>query len=239
MSDRTLHVRYRRVEGAELFDVELESPDEEIRLVGVDYPSMIAEVSRELNRSTYAQLVFQRTDREGLFPMVADDKEKDLIRDNPIRYVAMTSPENRKVIVRTLRDATINDLADRFRTYNSNGPVLRAGYDTLADSFGDDVYVRRRDDDLVECPCCGRWHCRLTELDEFRIELSCPCEFRHHGGGSVTGSWVSIPTQDLIDHKVERFFLPRAWNYAGPWIARDLLRRMYERFVRERDHAVP
>jgi hypothetical protein len=183
----------------------------------IDFEEMITDLSRIMLRDgPDCRLVFRRTDGGRLVDYVVPDEERNQIRDYPHVYAA----EKHDVTV-VVRERPVSQ--ERVKIH------IRAGYDTLADAFGDNVYVHHRDDGCVECPCCGRWHARIEDET-----LVCRCN------GSITsaklcGSWVELPTFDLVFGVpgVARFYLPRAWNNSGPWISREALSAKYVKFIKE------
>jgi hypothetical protein len=168
------------------------------------------------------RLIFRRTDREGLADYVASTEELKRILEHPIDFATRADGMSRTVVVR--------DTPPEVRAVVR----VRAGYDTLADSFGDNVYVRHRaDDGKIECPCCGRW---MAELDATET-LRCRCTGRIVPA-KICGSWVEICTVDLTEHpNVQRFYLPRAWNISGPWIKKDDLTKKLATYLQEVSNA--
>ena len=116
---------------------------------GEDRPfSAVIYVLSEALRTCSAdiQAVLRRSDRPGLDEIVLDNQLRDLIRQDPDKYLAIVTEPDRVVVV--------GDLKAKQSTFSAT-PYIRTGYDTLAEAFGDSVYVRLRDDGRVECPCCG------------------------------------------------------------------------------------
>ncbi len=183
---------------------------------GITFEEMIVELSGYLKQLPDCQLIFRRMDGQYLRDYVAPEGERDQIRNYP--YVYAAEKHDVTVVVR-----------DRPVTQERVKIQLRAGYDTLADAFGDNVYVRYRDDGCVECPCCGRWHARIEGED-----LICRCHITVTPA-KLCGSWVELPTFDLVYGApgVARFYLPRAWNISGPWITREALAEKYRTFIKE------
>ena len=102
--------------------------------------------------------------------------------------------------------------------------VLPTGTATVADSFGESVYVARRGEEL-ECPFCGMWtplkdrECRNCAHAVLSFSYSA-----HH-------PWVCCSTHGLLQIDVPRYYLPRAWNPTSPWISKDALRRMFTTWI--------
>ena len=102
---------------------------------------------------------------------------------------------------------------------------LRVGTDTLADAFGDSVYIAARGAE-VECPVCGTW---CSEYHE-RFQCDCGAQF----AARVQGRWAAVDIYELLPMS-EQFFLPRAWNPEPPYISAADLRALYETFTNERE----
>lgn len=140
-----------------------------------------------------------------------DPVSADTLRFRTQEYIDALSPPPRRVVVKitSTSPAVVGP------------PVLPAGVDALAETFGDDVYFRRRDG-RYESPVSGRWE-----------------------GPGVAGlgrhvlwqseDWVRCPVQILLERThVERFYLPRAWNKPGPWISREDLEKRYDVYLKEK-----
>jgi hypothetical protein len=161
------------------------------------------------------------------------DLDKDtiqLLRDDPASAIrAMTPPD---------RTVKMSSVAAQKNIGASMGSRLRVGHDTLADAFGDDVYVLM---DLargvLECPVCGRLKGEFAEVSTHSAArmygcLSCMNGFIVQVCGDT---WATIRTEELIKAKADRLYLPRQWNKGGPWITRIDLTRKYRAFEKERE----
>lgn len=223
MSTPDLVVRYRR-------DVE-ETCTGEICLIWSDgsvpatlllpfealpFNKMMSHTSRILNERTVGRLSFERTDRPGLRPFVMDNPTVELLRTDPVAAIqAMTVPS---IHIDLRKDKSVA----------TSPPVFTAGYDTLAESFGDHVFVRVRGNE-VECPGCGMWspfaesgtlHCYK------KCFLSVPARF-------VAG-WAAISVEALLSLNLERYFLPRGWNKTLVFITHADLSALYDQWKKER-----
>jgi hypothetical protein len=124
--------------------------------------------------------------------------------------------------------------------------LLRAGTKTLADAFGDEVYIRHRVSSsnkrsTGECPFCGRWWMyrtvegpRSAEPIEFKCE-ACSTSIM---GVIRSAVWIAIPTQNLLDLPNLKFFLPRAWNGSGSWITREDLAHKLSTYFKEKSQCL-
>ena len=202
---------------------------------GKPFSSVILALSDALKLVPDGAVVLRRTDRPGLDEIKLDSQMRDLIRQDPDKYLAIVTEPDRVVVV---GDRKAKRSAELYRS-----PHVRSGYDTLAESFGDHVYVRLRDDGKVECPCCGRWSATIEDIpvpytrpDGSPLKIMvCAC-LAKLSVKSVSGSWVEIITMLLLTNAVYgRYYLPRSWNPAG-WISRDELSRMYESYFKESEH---
>lgn len=143
-----------------------------------------------------------------------------LLREDPVAFLRMMDP----VLGRPQR------LDVSMSTRKEHPQVLKpqpipAGYDTIAESFGDDVYIRRRhlsSDEvaLYESPLTGRW-VPAGEIGTWTV--------------GVNNRWGRVMVKNLLSTDEPRFFLPRAWNKDGPWISREALQEKYDEFCKERE----
>lgn len=170
-----------------------------------------------------ATVVMRRSDRPGLEEIVLDNQLRDTIRDDPDRYLRATTEPDRVVVVRKRSP----------EQYVS--PHIRAGYDTVAEAFGDHLYVRLRDDGRVECPMCGRWHAVIHEGSVVPM-LRCTCNPTGIPVTVVSGSWIEIATTVLTTVEfLTRYYFPRSWNPEG-WITKDELKQRYNQYLKETEH---
>lgn len=97
-------------------------------------------------------------------------------------------------------------------------PYIRFGHDTLADAFGDKVYIRRKSEN-IESPFTGRWV--TPEKAELSVEAH-------------NDKWVSVEMEKLLKYRVQKYFIPRKWNPDSPWISYELLREKYDNYLKEK-----
>ena len=142
-----------------------------------------------------------------------------LLREDPVAFLrmmdpAMGQPQKLDVSMRVRKE----------RTTAIKPHPIPSGYDTLAEAFGDDVYIRRKvvaGSVVYESPITGRW-VPVTELGAWAAD--------------VNNKWAVVPVINLLHFAdVEEFFIPRAWNKEGPWISASSLRNKYDKFVTERE----
>lgn len=206
----------------------------ELPFVGMPYHQMTTRYAEHARKNPTKKLLFMRRDQKPT-PMAIEMEPEmaKLLRIDPVRYIKMTSPPPRRIKLKLGTDVAVEDsVAAR---------PIPAGRDTMADAFGDAVYVRMRRGGGSECPACGRWHA-VTTMDENRNGfIRCKCGFTAVCKSYLTeyGGWVGIHTGELLQvmekSELPRAFLPRRWNEGGPWVSYENLKQRYERFCKERD----
>lgn len=203
---------------------------------GKPFSSVIMALSDALRLVPDGAVVLRRTDRPGLDEIKLDNQMRDLIRRDPEKYLEIVTEPDRIVVVGDRKAK---------RPVDPIVPYIRTGYDTLAEAFGDSVYVRLRDDGKIECPCCGRWSAHIEDIDTPYTRpdgsvpklLVCVCLLlAKMPVTSVSGSWVELNTILLATTAVfSRYYLPRSWNPTG-WISRDELMQMYDSYIKETEN---
>jgi hypothetical protein len=212
--------------------------------VGLKFSRMMTLVSRELRLHPDAAVVLQRFDRPGLVPVQLGERARVLLRDDPVAAI-------RAMDVRDQPAEKVTPL---------QAPVLRSCHDTLADAFGERVYLRVQAG-YVEDPvtgtfasfACGTksgWRIRgksssyqewlPIQLEGVEGELP-PDLFESADLGAsqeLLGKvltqvrWASCSVDDLLKLPANRFYLPRRWS-GQQWISRRELRERLERFRKE------
>lgn len=185
------------------------------------------QVSEFLERDEKIGVTLRRTDLSQ--PAVRLDEETVLgLHADPAGTARTFGVSPKKVFVRRADPATASP--------------LRVGYDNIAATLGDNVYVRRRGDQ-VECPCCGRWAPVMTGVTAprglvFYVNQHIAC-CRSMACGALlpvtmrSDRWASIDTSFLLEHSdTEKFFLPREWNKPGPWVTREDLEKQYKGWLK-------
>lgn len=144
-------------------------------------------------------------------PMRLDEGTILMLHADPVAVIRTLSPSPVKVLLRRVDPATLSP--------------LRIGYDALASTFGDELFIRRRGDQ-VECPCCGRWaNIGVSTPNPASVCRSMAC------GAKLpvalrSDRWASLAiTSLLVDPDREKFFFPREWNKPGPWVTREDLEK--------------
>lgn len=170
---------------------------------------MMSRSSEFLNNYTVDRVIIERTDRIGLQPIVLDNPTAEILKKDPalaIRLMNYNGP-------------TVADVSGKTVT---RVPIIRAGYDTVAEAFGDEVYCRMRGG-LVECPGCGLWS---SARQPFECKKRCglgttKLEVRY------TAEWAVFKVGDLLALSYSRYYLPRGWNPSASWISWKALKKMY------------
>lgn len=214
---------------------------------GQSYAKVMGGFARLARENPEAKLFAMRLDQEPepvLMPI--DERMSDLLREDPVTYIRVTSPPARKVKLK-LEDspAKPNKITENIHEDLEHGEPWMApipgGYDTVVESFGDEVFCRMSGS-LVECPACGRWAAtKLLEGGDVMVNCaSCLFEDAFQVVATPDRTWAAIPTEALLQNEKGngvRFFIPRAWNKDGPWIKYEALKQRYETFCKERDDA--
>lgn len=181
------------------------------------FEEMMMLVHARLHECPGCGLRISRTERPGLFPVQLEPELLQLLLDDPQQYIQRHTIPDRVADLRS--PDRISKLAAPYKPPRGG---LRAGHDTLADAFGDSLYLRMRAG-KVEDPCTGRW-CEVAALGCLKGLQAM----------AVTG-WLVIATSDLLKIDAPRFYLPREWNDGGSWITKERLQEMYDQFRKDRD----
>lgn len=212
------------------------------------FARMMARLSKQANLWPEAAIHMLRTEREDLQPVVLDASTCRKLREDPaevIRSMTVTMDAVPRIE---------KQFKDSIAVKDSVKLRLRAGHDTLADAFGDFVYMRLRphetDGMQGECPFTGKWMGFGAHADNpEQLLLKTGRQTAHADwipvelvGGSKTENpkWIRVKTAELLEHALagklpERFFIPRKWNKTSPWIDREELRQMYEKYMEEKE----
>lgn len=192
--------------------------------IGSSFADMFTKVSRVLREYPDAKLVLLRTERAGIQPLTVDEDLRVLLRDDPVRAIAMLDLQpGAKVDIRESRAAT----SDLFPV-GTLGPV---------------VYLRMKTG-VIENPITGTWGslAYISKTKEWAIKGADnnPAGWlRIKLAGVYDGleadaaaqilhkcTWAEVAVADLLKQPVSRFFIPRAWNPWITWITREDLQRL-------------
>lgn len=197
-----------------------------------DFTRMYTAVARELRTYPDAPVALARTDREGLAPFFIAEELRVLLRDDPVRALESMNP-------------TLGGPVKTIRPL----PALPAAYDALAESFGEEVYLRARGG-CVEDPATGTWASLAYTLKtqqwsirgaEDKASTWLPIRFpelvitnledEQLPEQLIKCSWAAARVIDILALKANRFFLPRLWNTEGQWISRTALKERLAAFT--------
>jgi hypothetical protein len=226
---------YKREENLSTGAVTIEEvgvgPRELFEFSKMSFSSMIGLFASHLQQHPDAGAVILRTDREGLQPYHVNGDLLFMLRTDPVTAIRMLDAPEVTVRVRDVKELV--DISDCIKTV-----PLPAGADTLAQTFGDEVYIRRRGTGgltEVECPCCGHWARAL--FDETprgrRILVACGGCARFHVS-FLGSSWAGVQTSEILHLNKDRYFLPREWNANGNWVTHKDLTSLFEQWNQEK-----
>jgi hypothetical protein len=193
---------------------------------GESFAEMMLRVHRRLLEKPTAGVTMHWTGRAGTLPSQLEPALLQLLREDPDEYIRSNSVAHRVVNLRAARNAK----AATQHALPRGG--LRAGHDTLADAFGEDVYLRLRTD-KVEHPADGRW----VPLSEFITWLG-GCVVRQVHGKDSGRSWAIVPLQALLQTDTVLFYIPREWNTYGSWITKAQLMELYKKFTEDKSQCL-
>lgn len=215
------------------------------------YESMLRQLSDVMNEYDTESVVFKRTDKEGLNLVELDAFTTKLIRNNPVQAAKQMSPAPRVVHIKSKvkvgDELHVEAVVQETASVDSIKVTLNSGHDVLADAFGDLIYMRLKDN-IIEFPFDGRWKefttYRPANVDQEALHIP---EYRYASTKVMTwispwrvsAEWAVIPASTLLEvgkvQKIDRYFLPRAWNTSGPWISHADLKLRYEEYQKEKE----
>ncbi len=205
---------------------------------------------KEVRDDPDAKVLFMRLEQQPIpIAVELDPHLVDLIHKDPVMFLRHMDPfeggSQRVQIGRmNLRKDSVKNVAPQ---------PIPAGYDTLADAFGDFVYVRLKGS-KTESVWDGRWyewHHLPSYPDIPDGFISIPDDLYKAPGCCkltqdpffVNEMWAKYSTKELLmvaeRRKQDRLFLPRAWNKPGPWVRTEDLRKKYETFLKEKEQWKP
>jgi len=194
----------------------------------ITFRDLLTRLARTLAKTAgVPRVILRRTDCVNLFPYVLDRGTVELFRTDPVAAIhSMTFETPEAVVVKKPQNTPVEPAP------------LRVGYDTLADAFGELVYVRTRATS-IECPGCGMWgevNVSRTGRGVFTCKRKCASNFRVTI--SLTRLWAAVSVDALLDNEhMTRFFLPRSWNDGRSWISREELKTKYTAYTAEKEKA--
>jgi hypothetical protein len=208
-------VIYKRdTKTSETFSGSISAPLAQYAFSEITFNQILERASEALLSAPDHRLVLKR--EEAPYPMLLPSDIEHLLRtDVPAAIAALTIGPQRVVVGKP-------------KLAVAKG--LRHGHDTIADSFGEEIYLRRRPR-VVEDPSSGRW-VPLLETDG---RLQCRTLPLLNVVGD--GRWVTARLLDILGLQRPRYYIPRGWNESRGWIAHDSLVTMYEHYLKEKADA--
>jgi hypothetical protein len=169
-------------------------------------------------------------------PYKLDEQTVLLLRDDPVAAIQAM----------TVRMPTPAEVLDNIKKASTplTVPALPAGIATLADGFGEYVYLRVRENTL-ECPGCGFYgifalpglFAQRQKDEPMRVMFTCSKKCRIRIVAMCEAEWAYVRTEDLVKSALDKFYLPRAWNTSGVWATREELNTRLTQFRKDRETA--
>lgn len=217
---------YQR-EGIETFTGHITGGRQEFHFTRVTFMKMFEMTGEALRYDPGLRLVIQR--REAPNSVTLPPGMENLLRRDPVAAVAALSPPPQRVIVRDVTKPKLNK-------------ALRYGHDTLADSIGEEVYLKAKLDThhpeswlQAEDPLTGRW-VPILERDG---KLYCgDLAVKYYFMGE--SRWIVARTEDILASDAARYYLPRRWNegllhgVTQGWISHDSFESIYRSYKKEK-----
>ena len=221
MSRADIRLKYGRVghEYHGVLGVTVDGVLSETDFEGHTFARMLSSVATHVRLHDEATVELSRLELPGS-DYLMDAGTVDLLRKDPAAAISAMTHEDRTVVIR-----------DRKSSDPPRG-LLRAGHDTVAASFGDNVYMSVSDLGRFECPGCGRWSPVMTHVSAACDGTACRLKIFGNTHGTA---WFSTSTELLLSRGLTRYYLPRPWNPSGGWISHEDLRTMFEAFKKERE----
>lgn len=185
------------------------------------FAQMMVRFAEVVVRWPDAGAVIQRTDREGLQPFRLDKETTQLLRVDPVMVIRNMSSHDNVVVNLRKRPSSL-----------SSSPLI-VGYEAIAATFGDEVYARMRVD-VLECPGCGLWAPIVQDTSQCRSK-ACGLVLPVIQRGD---RWGGVQVSALLATTCDRFFLPRGWNTTAPWVTREHLMALYEKWIETKEKIV-
>lgn len=224
-----------------------------VTFVDLLYRKVLGMVSSMLQEYPDDPVVFLRTDRSGLQPIQLGEATRVLLRDDPVQAIRSMDVQGAPSVQ-----------GDEQPVVLPPGPVLRAGFDTLADAFGERVFLRMQKG-RIEDPLTGQWRqlafgpkigwrirgknndsaswmpIQLEDVPALYVsgdaeEGELAERMQSWSASLAACRWASLAVEDLLQVRAQRFFLPRRWNQEQ-WIDREALQRRLDRYLKERSES--
>lgn len=232
---KTVILAYRRVPGDLSSGQILLSDGNDTPLVlrpfeSLDFKVMMREFAVCLLEHPAAGGAIQRIDRPGLTQIPLAQDEVDLFRTDPAEAIRQRTVPPQRVVIGI--DRGVGPDRTVIQVVKPDGTVLEAGYDSLAQHFGEVVYARTRtknDKPEVECHCCGTWS--VLEGKSYTC-WDCNQQFPVADLALESG-WAGVAVRELLATGRELFFLPRQWSGKN-WVPRADLEKRFNEYNKEK-----
>ena len=256
----TITMRYRRghalVDNIHLFTGTIQvtsdnpmDPETDNPFVGLKFSQMMSRLARVLRDLPDARVVLQRTDNPGLRAVQLGEETRVLLRDDPAAAIRAMTPQVGQPVQPEESDFTQRFMVGRTR-------CLRSGHETLADAFGEELYLTMKSG-LIQDPESGHWlslgfHMKSGSFsirkdgsnkssEWLPIELVGGPQGGFDSPEFATGlaqvRWAKVKTAVLLKRSCKKFYLPREWNTSDkrPWIPHEELRQKYQDYLEQKE----
>jgi hypothetical protein len=227
--ENVVTLTYRRSGKLEAYDGRVMGGGRDFQFDAVSFASMLERVGELLRSAPGSRLVIKR--EEAPYPLTLPENIEELLRTDVQAAIKLLTVPPQRVVVAPLRTPA--------RAANELLGTLRYGYDTLADSIGELVYLKcrfsRADRVQVEDPVSGRWEAMTL------LHMAAHCGNLPLALGGVLmgdqGRWVAARVTDILALDQPRYYLPRRWNESGGWISHETLSNIYAFYQKEKANA--
>ena len=187
------------------------------------FPRMMSKLAEAIRKYDEVDVTLVRLEVRGS-DYKLDSETVKMLRIDPAAAISHMMPESRVVVIRDERKP---------RSEPPSG-LLRAGHETIAAAFGDNLYCTVNGESKAECPGCGRWS--VVGTKSFYCNNK-QCNI--HASGVLTGrAWFVLSTDEVLNLKLPKYYFPRSWNPKRGWISWPELNAMYETFKKEREECL-
>lgn len=178
--------------------------------LGWEYKKVIVRLHQLLLEHDAKKVIFQRTERDDLMPVELGERLLKLLREDPLSAYRAMLYESAPIQTSTtkVQDRAANFFDEVVYLRMVNGTIEDPETGTMLSlAYGPQSgwRIRRNDNNS------GAW-IPIQPVDESPDGTS-------FGERLAFFRWAKVKVQDLLDQKLERYYLPRSWNTKGPWIS--------------------
>jgi len=207
---------------------------------GWSYARMITRLSEKARKDTDAPIFLLRLEQKPPVMVPIHNDMAEMLRNDPVLYIRSTTFGG-------------EGLKRKKRTNTLKPKPLVSGVDTLAQMFGDNVYVRVRmpGEGVFEgqCPECGNWTGFGLKADKGQYLLRCtegchnvnsyktwlPIERLEPNTKEENPRYAVVSTETLLARNKSRYCLPAL---GGQWITHEKLSSEYNKYKKEKDECI-